>query len=229
MTRALRNVVLLASMLAASGLAVALRPTERLADHGAKVDLERMIPRQFGEWQVDDKVVYQQVSPETTAALNKIYTQVLTRTYVNGSGYRIMLSVPYGANQSDGLAAHDPEGCYPAQGFQILSKSKADLPTARGPLPVRRMEAQAGNRHELVTYWFTVGAYAVNNDWARKKAQFHYALQRQVADGLLIRASSIDPDNNNAYVVQQQFIGQLLDALTPADRARVGGRELAAR
>ena len=104
--QAIVNGVMLAAMLMASGLAVALRPDHKVAEQGPPVDLEAMLPKQFGDWRIDDKVVFQQVSPETTAALNKIYNQLLTRTYVNSQGYRIMLSVPYGANQSDGLAAH---------------------------------------------------------------------------------------------------------------------------
>ncbi|WP_373991131.1 exosortase-associated protein EpsI, B-type [Duganella sp. BuS-21] len=218
-----RNLLLLALMMASSGLAVALRPTERIASLGPAVDLETLVPRQFGEWQVDDKVVYQQVSPDVGAALAKIYTQVLTRTYVNKSGYRIMLSVPYGANQSDGLAAHDPEGCYPAQGFQIMSKSKDVVSTAQGALPIRRMEALSGARHEMVSYWFTVGEHAVNSDWERKKQQMRYAVRRQIPDGLLVRVSSIDGDSAGAYKVQQEFIQSMLQVLPPDALARVAG------
>lgn len=221
--QAIINGVMLAAMLGASGLAVALRPDHKIADQGPAVNLEAMLPSQFGDWRVDDKLVYQQVSPETTAALNKIYTQMLTRTYVNSDGYRIMLSVPYGANQSDGLAAHDPEGCYPAQGFQILSKRKDVLQTAIGQVPLRRMEANSGSRHELVSYWFTVGATAINNDWDRKKAQWHYALKRQIPDGLLVRVSSIDGDSEHAYKIQDAFIDQMLSAASPEARARLAG------
>jgi EpsI family protein len=219
----LRNFVLLLLMLASSGLAVALRPTHRIADKGPKLDLETMIPKRFGEWSIDENVVYQQVSPDTKAALDKIYTQALSRTYINQQGYRIMLSMPYGADQSDGLAAHDPEGCYPAQGFQILSKSRETLHTTMGDIPLRRMEASAGPRHEPVTYWVTVGNNAVNNDWDRKKAQLAFALNREIPDGLLVRVSSIDMDTNAAYIVQSNFIEELLKSLPPEARKRVSG------
>ena len=218
-----RNLLAGIMMVAAAGLALAITPTNRLADHGPAVNLETIIPARFGDWAVDDKVLYHQVSPEVKASLNKIYTQVLTRTYVNSQGYRIMVSIPYGANQSDGLSAHDPEGCYPAQGFQIMSKSKEILHTEVGPIPVRRMEAVSGIRHELVTYWFTVGSYAVNNDWERKKAQMRYALKGQIPDGILFRASSIDDDTQEAYRIQGLFIEELVKALTPEYRARVSG------
>lgn len=223
MNKTVRNLVLLALMVSSSGMAVALRPTARIADMGPAVNLETLLPRQFGNWMVDEKVIYQQVSPDVDAAMAKIYTQVLTRTYVSKSGYRIMLSVPYGANQSDGLAAHDPQGCYPAQGFQIMSTSKDVLQTEQGLLPIRRMEARSGARHEMVSYWFTVGEHAVNSDWERKKRQLHYALRREIPDGLLVRVSSIDNDSADAYAVQQEFIQSLLRVLPPDALARVAG------
>ncbi|MFA7349574.1 MAG: exosortase-associated protein EpsI, B-type [Methylotenera sp.] len=219
----IKNVLAGLAMILAAGLAVAMTPTHRIADQGPAVDLKKIIPARFGDWVVDDKVFYQQVSPEVKASLDKIYTQVLTRTYVNSQGYRIMVSIPYGANQSDGLSAHDPEGCYPAQGFQIMSKSKDVLHTEVGAIPVRRMEAVSGIRHELVTYWFTVGSYAVNNDLERKKAQLRYALKGQIPDGILFRASSIDDNTQEAYRIQGAFIEALTKALTPEYRARVTG------
>lgn len=218
-----KNVLAGLAMILAAGLAVAMTPTHKISDQGPAVNLETIIPARFGDWAVDDKVFYQQVSPEVKASLDKIYTQVLTRTYVNSQGYRIMVSIPYGANQSDGLSAHDPEGCYPAQGFQIMSKSKDMLHTEVGDIPVRRMEAVSGIRHELVTYWFTVGSYAVNNDLERKKAQLRYALKGQIPDGILFRASSIDDNTQEAYRIQDLFIQEMVKALSPEYRARVSG------
>jgi len=37
------------AMVAAAGLALAMTPTHKLADQGPKIDLETMIPKQFGE------------------------------------------------------------------------------------------------------------------------------------------------------------------------------------
>jgi len=210
-------------MIAAAGLALAITPTHHVADQGPRVNLDTMIPKHFGDWAVDEKVVYQQVNPEVKAALDKIYTQLLTRTYINSQGYRIMLTIPYGIDQSDGLSAHDPEGCYPSQGFQIMSLSKDVLHTTIGDIPVRRMEASSGARHEPVTYWFTVGNHAVNNDWDRKKAKLRYAFRGEIPDGILFRASSIDTDTQQAYRIQGMFIEDLLKALPPESRARVAG------
>ena len=45
-----RNIVLFLLMIAASAGAFALRPTEKIADHGPEINLQTMIPRSFGEW-----------------------------------------------------------------------------------------------------------------------------------------------------------------------------------
>ncbi len=88
-------------MLAAAGMALGLKPTEKVADAGPKVDLETLIPKAFGDWKIDETIVPLLVDPETQAKLDKIYNQTLTRTYVNSQGARIMLSIAYGGDQSD--------------------------------------------------------------------------------------------------------------------------------
>jgi EpsI family protein len=210
-------------MIITAALAVTLRPSIKIADKGLPFNLDSTIPKQFGDWTVDEKVVTHLVNPQERAAVDKIYTQVLTRTYVNHQGYRIMLSIPYGTDQSDGLAAHDPEGCYPSQGFQILTTAKETLRTALGSIPVRRMEAESGSRHEPVTYWFTVGNQAVNDGWERKKAQMQYNLRGEIPDGMLVRASSIDRDTRNAYRHHDQFLRDLISALPTNARPRISG------
>jgi EpsI family protein len=217
-----RNLLLCCLMILSAGLAVAMTPTKKLADAGPQLNLETLVPRAFGDWQVDERVAYQQVSPDLQAKLEKLYSQILTRTYVNADGYRIMLSIPYGANQSDDISAHDPEVCYPSQGFQTISRRQESIKTAYGDIPVRRMEAALGSRHEPVTYWFTVGRYLINNSWDRKLAQMRYAMKGQIPDGILFRVSSIDPDTEQAYRIQERFIHEMLGA-TQERKRLIGG------
>jgi len=51
--------------------------------------------------------------------LDKLYSQILNRVYVNATGYRIMLLLAYGSDQHGSLQADKPEVCYPAQGFAL--------------------------------------------------------------------------------------------------------------
>jgi len=106
--------------------------------------LESAVPNAFGEWAEVREQNNQIIDPETQQLLNSIYDQVLTRTYVNKQGYRIMLSLAYGSDQRGGLQAHRPEVCYPAQGFKVLSLADGDLGTSNGAIQVRRLTTNMG-------------------------------------------------------------------------------------
>ena len=97
------------------------------------------------------------VDPQQQELIDKIYTQTLSRTYVNPSGYRIMLAIAYGDDQRDAMQLHYPEVCYPAQGFSLKGKEKGTVATENGIIPVTRILTNLGQRNEPVTYWTTVG------------------------------------------------------------------------
>ncbi len=64
-------------MCAASFGAVALRPTGRSADQGQKVDLEKIIPAQFGEWHMEEQGAAIMVNPQQQELIERIYSQTL--------------------------------------------------------------------------------------------------------------------------------------------------------
>jgi EpsI family protein len=219
----IRNIILLVLMLASAGLAVAMRPTHKIADQGPKVDLETMIPHAFGEWQEEKQSGTQIVDPQTKEMLDKIYSQTLSRTYVNGSGYRVMLSIAYGSDQSDSMQVHKPEICYPAQGFALQGKQSGTLAVKNGEIPVIRILTTLGQRSEPVTYWTTIGDQVVKPGIHKKLAEMSYGLSGKIPDGMLIRVSSIDAQSDNAYQVQDRFAAQMLEALAPEHRQRLTG------
>jgi len=214
-------------MLLAAGLAYVLTPKTKVADQGPRIDLEVMIPKQFGDWRLDESIVPLQVSPDVQAALDKIYNQTLSRTYINSQGQRIMLSIAYGSDQSDSMAVHKPEVCYPAQGFEIIQKRKGTLDVAGTSLHVVRLVAQHNNRIEPITYWISVGGETVTGGLDRKLAQMRYGLTGNVPDGLLFRISNINPDASRAYELHANFAGDLFQALNEAARATLFGKQAA--
>lgn len=210
-------------MLIAAGVALALTPTRKMADQVSPVALEKMIPRDFGDWRVDPSILPVSVSPDVQAKLDKIYNQTLARTYVNVRGERIMLSIAYGGDQSDAMRAHRPEVCYAAQGFQVSAMLASVMDLASNQMPVMRMVASQGPRNEPITYWMTVGDRVVVTGLQQKLAQIRYGLTGTIPDGLLIRVSSIGRDAPRAYRLQDDFTRSLLSALSPDARARVIG------
>ena len=216
-------IVLLALMLAASIIAMLLRPTQKISEIGEKINLETMIPKHFGEWNAVENPSNQIVNPEQQQKLDSLYTQILSRVYVNKTGSAIMLSIAYGEDQSDAKQLHYPEVCYPAQGFQIASNQLASLSTQFGNIPVRRLHAEMGSRSEPITYWTTVGNRVVRSGKETKIEQLRYGFKGQIPDGLLFRVSSINYDTQAAYAIQQTFIQTLITSLPAENRLRLAG------
>lgn len=210
-------------MVSSGALTKALTPTKKIADQQEKIDLEIMIPIEFGDWRIDKSIIPLQVDAETQAMLDKIYNQTLSRTYVNSLGERIMLSVAYGGDQSDNLAVHKPEVCYYAQGFEVMKIFADELLTQYGILPIKRLLAVKGYRNEPITYWVTIGNKAVLPGIDEKLQQLKYGLTGNVPDGMLVRVSSIDSDKNKAYQLQTIFIQDLLSAVNVYGRTRLIG------
>ncbi len=217
------NILIGVLMVSSGALTMALTPTQKISDQQERINLETMIPDKFGDWKIDRTIVPLQVDAETQAKLDKIYNQTLARTYVNSQGERIMLSVAYGGDQSDSLSIHKPEVCYYAQGFEIKKIFPGELFTQYGKLPIKRLLAIKGNRNEPITYWVTVGNKAVLPGFDQKLQQLRYGLTGSIPDGILVRISSINNNNDVAYQLQAIFIQDLLLAVNVNERARLIG------
>ena len=221
--RELGLALLLAALMAAAAVGgIVMRPT--LKSDVAEVSLEAMVPREFADWREVPQGV-RVVNPQTEELLDKLYSEVLARTYVNAQGYRIMLSLAYGSDQRGALQAHKPEVCYPAQGFTVHANEPALLATADGDIPARRLFTTLKQRHEPVTYWFTIGDKASPGPIGKRLVEMRLALTGRIPDGMLFRVSSIDRDARHAYALQQRFVTDLLKNLSPQARKRLSGLE----
>src|SRR5437868_9027761 len=116
-----------ALMVIASVAAIVAKPTAKLADERVGPSLDHIVPKRFGDWREEPLRLMQVVNPQTQELLDKLYSEILTRVYINNEGYRIMLSLAYGSNQRGSLQAHKPEVCYPAHGFTIDMNQPVDL------------------------------------------------------------------------------------------------------
>ena len=218
-----KNILLMVLMIGASLLAIIFHPTYRIADEGPAVNLETMIPKQFGDWREQPQQLAQIINPVQKETIERIYTQTLSRTYVNGKGDVMMLTIAYGADQSDAKQLHYPEVCYPAQGFQVLYNQVGALRTDYGNIRVRRLLTVLGNRSEPLTYWTIVGNQVVVGGKETKLAQLSYGLKGQIPDGLLFRVSSITSDTQSGYDTQQEFVNNLVKVLPSKSRLQLFG------
>lgn len=223
--RQIRIAVVAFVLMASAALAAwAMAPTKRLAAMHGEVKLEQTIPTSFAEWRVDPAAYGGVVNPQQEAQLKALYSQTLSRTYVNGKGQRVMLSIAYGEDQRDAMQLHYPEICYPAQGFQLKRKFVDKLTSSFGDIPVRRLETLLGSqRYEPVTYWTMVGDRSTLGGIDKKMIEMSYGLKGVVVDGLLFRVSSIDRDTASAYALQDEFVRMLLTSLSVEQRQRLAG------
>lgn len=211
-------------MVASVFVSAALTPTVRLAEQLGPLDLEDAVPREFGGWKVDTLLPAAIVNPQQQAVLGRIYSQTLSRTYVDPQGRRVMLSIAYGEDQRDAMGVHKPEVCYPAQGFQLRSRATAEVPIGEHRLPVTRLETDfADRRFEPVTYWIVLAGEVVPSDSSKKLMEMKYGLNGVIPDGLIFRVSSIDRNSATAYAVQDQFLRDLLASMPPTTRKRLTG------
>ncbi len=216
--------VLATCMLAVAGLAAVGKPnTQAVMDARAQMPLEAIFPSQFGDWRLDPaSSVF--VRPAVDQAKQfQMYDQVLERTYINGQGQRLMLSVAYGRQQSVGLQMHRPEVCYQAGGFQVQDVAPSVIEAAGQALPVTHLQAHMDGRPEPITYWRLLGDGVVTDDSVFKFRQLSSGLRGRVLDGLLVRVSSIDQDTAGAHRLQARFADQMARAMSPEMRVRAFG------
>ena len=210
-----------AALCAAALAAVVLKPKPAAAD--SAVNIEALIPASFGEWVAQPNTAAIVPAPDVEANLARLYSQIVSRTYVNSRGERVMLMVAYGGDQSDALKAHRQEVCYAAQGFDSRELSHGELPAFGRTIPVTRMHAVRGRRSEPVTYWFTMGDQVVIGRLERLVVQLRYGLAGWLPDGLLVRVSTFDADPAHAYGQHGEFLGALLEGMKRQDLPRLIG------
>ena len=211
-------------MVSTLGISKVATPKEMLAHQRPVVDLEGLVPADFGNWQQDRELVSAVVNPQTEAALKKIYATTLSRIYINRQGERIMLSIAYGSDQGgESTQAHRPEICYAAQGFSLKDNHIDAVHTKNGDIPVRRLVAINGARNEPLAYWVTVSDKATLPGFRRKLLQLAYGLNGTIPDGLIFRVSSIQSDAAAAYQLQDQFVNALFASITDEQQVRLAG------
>ena len=211
--------LLLGMLMTMSGvLTKAMMQAVQVDDQQDIVNFETIIPREFGDWKLDPTTAALVVNPDDKSLLNKLYSQTLSRTYINNEGEQIMLSIAYGRDQRSDLQVHRPEICYATSGFDISNMSNTFVNTTIGRIPVMQLVAKQGNRNEPITYWIRVGDSLTRGWFEQKLTAIGYGLTGIMTDGLLFRISTISNDEQDSYRIQQTFLTAMMQAVRSEDR-----------
>lgn len=204
-----------------------LTPQATWFDHLGRPDFEQIIPRSFENWVALDngKAPAMIIDPQQVDAINALYTQTVSRTYIHlPTGRRIMLSLAYGDNQVLSQQLHRPESCYSSQGFKISNLREERFKHDERSLAIYHMTAQTGGRDEQVSYWIRIGDRILEGSPnALNIARMHMGLKGFIADGLLFRVSDIGGDTASSVQLHSMFITDLLNTLTPQQRHLLAG------
>jgi len=220
----LKSILLFVAMIGSVALADHMKPDTLMSELRPHPKLEDLIPTEFAGWRLDPNTTTLVVDATLQRTLTEIYSETLSRTYVNAQGDRIMLSIAYGANQSRDLQLHRPEVCYSAQGFQVkgISSKPFTLPSS-DVIQSKTLVAKNGPRIEPITYWMRVGDKVVTTGIDQMLTRYNYGLRGYIPDGLLVRVSNIDSDEAKSLDLHKKFITQLYESIKPENKTFIFG------
>lgn len=222
------TVVICAILFAATYVAaIEARPTALWADVIKGPSYNSIIPAKFGDWVLLPQQTSSIVNPVQEEELMKLYSETVSKTYLyKPTGQVIMLSMAYGRNQSTDVQIHTPEQCYPSQGFRVDKRYDHEIQTQFGAIKAVRMETSMGLRKEPLTFFLRVGDSVARGSKERNLARLKMALHGYLIDGLLFRVSEITDDADASFKLQDKFIQDLLNAVSPEARPRLIGSPL---
>lgn len=217
-----RHLLMGAGLLAVSGLAFARSPQRRYPDLSDE-QFMAMFPNSFGDWRV--LPISELVMPPESELANKVYQHILTRTYVDKDGVAVMFLAAYNSIQLNNVQLHRPEICYHASGFTIDESQPYDLRVRSDDVvPARLVEATRGSRTETVLYWTRIGEEFPQTWTGQRIAMTKANLEGYMADGLLLRLSTISPDSNQAVTQMSRFMADMVQHSGAPMRRLVLGR-----
>ena len=204
-------------LIAASGVAYALRPTPIIEVRD--VDLGRQIPTSFAQWrEVQTGLVQIDLAPrdengEQEASILWPYDKMLTRVYQRADGQIVMFALAWGSKQRQEIKVHRPELCYASQGLQVVDHQLAvvNLSDQTG-VRATRLVTKNLSRLEPVTYWIRIGDTISMSAWQSRVRILTEGLKGRIPDGILVRVSQAVPttaDPNSSFRVQESFLKDL--------------------
>lgn len=180
--------------------------------------LEKLMPNRVGPWSFASSSGVVLPPPDATA--DRLYDNIVTRSYTAPDRPPVMLLIAYSNVQDGLLQIHRPEFCYTAGGFKLSPTINTDIVDAHGQSHgANAFAAAASNRTEQVLYWTRIGKSFPQSWLQQKLAVMKANLQMTTPDGLLARLSVLDDNQERGLQTMAQFI---------ADFDRAAGQPLQA-
>lgn len=108
------------------------------------------VPTRIGAWDGEDL----EITSDVASALDA--DEVLSRSYMRSDDELMQLLVVYRKYGRRGFA-HRPEMCYPAAGWELVSKSYTTVPYGGRDIQAVKIVAQKDYSKDIIVYWFASG------------------------------------------------------------------------
>lgn len=200
------------------GLATYLKPHEHYAKNES--NFENNIPRVINGWvEVEQSTPQVSVVSDEKSLINQLYDDTLMRTYADKDGNQVMVALAYAKEQRQDVKIHQPDICYPAQGYQMRKTDIVSFDQLKTTAPVigKRQLYYGQNHFEAVSYWIRVGDRTMTSGLQmRLKIIADGLFNRRLDDGILVRVSSVIPDESKAalaYELQEKFLTEFVGSV----------------
>jgi EpsI family protein len=198
-----------------AGVAAARQPSKNV-DYLGKAKLEDVLPEKVGRWTfVSNSGLV--VPPEDQLA-RALYSQLLTRTYMDEAGKGIMLLVAQSGTQSGILQIHRPEFCYTAGGYSLTPSMPHPVQLPGRELPALSISATREARTEQIVYWTRIGNHLPTSWTQQRLAVAMDNLKGYIPDAVMVRVSTYGTDKPLAFADVDEFIRALMAKVTPEVR-----------
>jgi len=156
------------------------------------------------------------IVPPPDATADRLYDNIVTRTYTAPNTLPVMLLIAYSNIQDGMLQIHRPQFCYTAGGFRLSPTVNLQVADATGAKHgANAFSAVNADRSEQVLYWTRIGR-SFPQSWLEQKASvIDSNLRMRTPDGLLARVSVTETDQTRALATLQAFVGALDRAAGP--------------
>ena len=111
---------------------------------------EPRLPEQVGEWKIAEVTTLD----DETLSIIAPDAYRLWRYEAPGRTPVWMYVALYAARSAYARSAHDPEMCFPANGWEILGTQSVSIAVDGSQLVAKQLDAHRGTANESVLYWF---------------------------------------------------------------------------
>jgi EpsI family protein len=200
-----RGLLIGAGLAAASGIAF-IRQPEAVHPVIDEDEFTSWVPKQIGPWRMD--AASGVVLPPKDAMSDRLYDNLVTRTYVSREQPTVMMLLAYNNIQDGMLQVHRPETCYPVGGFALSNSRHEDILVDGKPVSATFFTAASPRRVEQVGYFTRIGD-SFPSSWGNQRVVVARAnLAREIPDAMMMRVSLLGNDHDEARAVLSDFCNQ---------------------